>query len=211
MQWSAVEWSGVQWTEWSGGRQPHSTYPSLFSLNSLVFSFVVLVSSTLAMSADSHFGYGQNPRCSELQYAWQTAHPMFKAVIPKRTLKDVLGSNALAMQLTLTRPSSGPVHCAAASLRLSPAKPRLIDYVQLPITLWVPDFFYPDLVPSIKCPGQKLSATTPQGKCGGLLTRRRWHSGGPRVIHGVRSAEYLHCWEYTCNEKDCAAHYCGVG
>lgn len=68
--------------------------------------------------------------------------------------------------------------------------PALIDYVQLPMHLWVPDFFLPHLVPNMPCP---------EPGCVGVTARRRWHSGGPRLIHGIHSAEYLHCWEYSCS------------
>ena len=68
--------------------------------------------------------------------------------------------------------------------------PRLIDYVQLPVHLWVPDFFLPHLVPFMPCPEEGCNAST---------SRRRWRSHGPRLIHGVHHAEYLHCWEYECS------------
>ena len=77
-------------------------------------------------------------------------------------------------------------------------EPELIDYVQLPFHLWIPDFFFPHLVPYMPCPVPG---------CAGHTARRRWHSGGPRLVHGVHCAMYLHCWEYVCdNNKDKSFH-----
>jgi hypothetical protein len=73
------------------------------------------------------------------------------------------------------------------------AMPNLIDYVQLPLHLWIPDFFYPQLVPSMPCP---------QRNCKEATRRLRWKSGGPRLIHGVNSSLYLHCWEYACHNEE---------
>jgi hypothetical protein len=137
--------------------------------------------------SDDHvgnFGYGQHPRCSPLQQQWQTSHPTFLAIQQRRTVKDYL-SNAAPLSLlgdpSVLVPSSTP--------SLWSKTVQLRDYVQLPLHLWVPDFFLPHLVPFMPCPEKRCKART---------TRRRWHSGGPRVIHGVHSAVYLHCWEYVC-------------
>ncbi len=59
--------------------------------------------------------------------------------------------------------------------------------------LWIPDYFYPDLVPHEPCPVEG---------CDQVTQRRRWLSGGPRLIHGVHHAVYLHCWEYECPSAD---------
>ena len=60
--------------------------------------------------------------------------------------------------------------------------------------LWVPDHFYADLVPYMPCSVEDCKEVTQR--------RRRWHSGGPRLIHGVHHAVYLHCWEYECPSAD---------
>ena len=70
------------------------------------------------------------------------------------------------------------------------SEPRVIDYVQLPCHIWVPEFFYPHLVSYIPC----ISV-----KCSGHATRQRWNPSGPRVVHGIHSAVYLLCWQYRCH------------
>ena len=145
------------------------------------------------MAADNS-GYGNNPRCSQLQAEWQREHVIFRNVKAGVTIMTLISNNPLVMEL-----------CPDPSVLLPPAvpsvlhrKPRLKDYVQLPFHLWIPDFFFPELVPFVPCPTKD---------CDGHTTRRRWHSGGPRLIHGVQSAVYLHCWEYTCSK--CKENFCG--
>jgi hypothetical protein len=79
------------------------------------------------------------------------------------------------------------------------SRPTLIHYVQLPTYLWIPEFFFPHLVPAVPCPSDK---------CPGFGTRQRWNSGGPRVVHDVGHAVYLHYWEYKC--KVCAKTFKGI-
>jgi hypothetical protein len=133
----------------------------------------------------SNSGYGASPRCSPLQQEWQIQHPTFRAIETGLTIKDVLNKSPLipliadpSILLPLSTPS------------LYKDEPSLIDYVQLPLHLWVPDFFVPHLVPFMPCPEAACTART---------ARQRWHSGGPRLIHDIDSAAYLHCWEYQCD------------
>jgi hypothetical protein len=78
-------------------------------------------------------------------------------------------------------------------------EPKLLHYTQLPLHLWIPDFFLPHLVPFMPCP---------EDGCLDRTARHRWHSHGPRLLHGVHSALYLHCWEYVCNSHS-GKSFCG--
>jgi hypothetical protein len=138
-----------------------------------------------AASSSYGFGYGANPRCSLMQYKWQTAHPLFLSVARGRTIKDVLRGHPLLS--TIGNPS---VLLPLTTPSLWHDEPQLINYVQLPMHLWVPEFFAPHLLSSMPCPVDGCTSST---------SRQRWHSGGPRLIHGMHSAMYLHCWEYQCS------------
>lgn len=132
-------------------------------------------------------GYGSSPRCSSLQQQWQTEHPIFLAVKKGSTIKDYLKQNPMMSSLVsnpaLLLPSETP--------SLVYDKPKLIDYVQLPLYLWVPDFFLPHLVPFMPCV---------YDDCNGFTTRQRWRSGGPRLIHDLTHGMYLHCQDYVCQK-----------
>ena len=130
-------------------------------------------------------GYGASPRCSPLQQQWHTSHPTFRAVTQHNSVREWLRSNPLAAILSDPSCLSPPV-CPS----LWSAEPSLSDYIQLPLHLWIPDYFFPHLVPFVPCPVPDCFSHT---------SRRRWHSGGPRLIHGVHSGAYLHCWEYSCS------------
>ena len=41
----------------------------------------------------------------------------------------------------------------------------------------------------------------PERGCNKLTTRRRWNSGGPRIIHDVDSGVYLNYCEYDCTDE----------
>jgi hypothetical protein len=89
----------------------------------------------------------------------------------------------------------------AVLVLLVKGKRQLIDYVQPTMHLWVPDYICPDLVPRVPCPVEG---------CDQVRYRRRWHCGGPRLIHGVDHAGYLHCWEYECPSADLRGKtFCG--
>jgi len=146
----------------------------------------------------SNSGYGQTPRCSEMQQSWQTSHPSFLAVkqYPNVT-HEYKNREKWAMTLgdpaLLVPPVSPAVFCPSSAI------PRLSDYVQLPLYLWIPDYFLPHLVKWMPCP---------VADCTGVTTRQRWRSGGPRLIHGVHHAMYLHCWDYEC-KKHPNKHFAG--
>ena len=135
---------------------------------------------------ENNSGYGQTPRCSPLQQQWQTSHPTFIAIKQYPNIriqyreKERYNINSVSDPALLTPLASPAVFIT---------EPRLIDYVQLPLYLWIPDFFLPHLVQRVPCPEPECQAET---------RRVRWRSGGPRVIHGIRHAMYLHGWDYTC-------------
>jgi hypothetical protein len=139
----------------------------------------------------SGYGYGANPRCSPLQQQWQTCHPHFLAVQPRCNVKAYTAQ--LKQQLHLSGVDPSVLQPPSLLSLLAKGRPELMDYVQLPMHLWVPDYFYPDLVPFMPCPIER---------CKEITVRRRWHSGGPLVIHGLHHAVYLHCWEYECSSAD---------
>jgi hypothetical protein len=158
-----------------------SFFPSFFSSSSSSSS----ASSSSSSSSPTKFGYGKNPNPSRMQCAWQTEHPTFLAITKHTTVREHLRSNPLrdcivdpALLLPLVSPA------------LWYDAPDLSHYVQLPVYLWVPEFFLPHLVSFMPCP---ITG------CNGRTSRQRWHSGGPLVIHGIHSAMYLHCWEYECS------------
>jgi hypothetical protein len=119
---------------------------------------------------------------------WQTSHPIFLSVQRDRDIRDVLKSNPL---LYCIGDPSVLVPPSAPTLWRHDGPPQLEDFVQLPMHLWIPEFFLPHLCPTLPCP---------ENGCCGKTARRRWHSGGPRLIHGTVSAVYLHCWEYSCEK-----------
>jgi hypothetical protein len=129
-------------------------------------------------------------RCSPLQQEWVVKHPVFKAVNEKgTTIRNFL--NKLANHSTPAGPliHNLSVLQAPSNPSLFNDKPQLADYVQRTTHLWIPDYFFPHLVDFMPCPVPGCKART---------RRRRWKKGGPRLIHGVHSAEYLHCWDYQC-------------
>ena len=157
--------------------------------------------TTTCSSDAGKYGYGSNPRVSLLQQQWQTQHPTFAAIQAHQSVKVYMSKNPIARSLggdlAWLLPDATP--------SLFHDKPRLIDYVQLPLYLWIPDWFLPHLVPYVPCPldieqldkDGNVIGTTP---CDGVTTRQRWRSGGPRVIHDINSAIYLHCCDYVCKK-----------
>jgi hypothetical protein len=162
---------------------PSSSFYSPSPSSSSSFSSTSSAPSALPPPS-AKFGYGRNPQCSPLQQQWQTSHPMFLAIKKDKTVRDVVQSNAWAN--TIADPS---ILLPPASPALWYDKPELIHYVQLPLYLWVPEFFLPQFVKFMPCP---------EKGCEGRTSRQRWHSGGPLLVHGMQSAVYLHCWEYEC-------------
>jgi hypothetical protein len=146
-------------------------------------------SSSDAFNSDSSAGYGRKPRCNKLQQQWQICHPSFRAITAgqsfRRTAHD---PHWLQGDPSVCNPP--PINIVGADGGIE--APNLIDYVQLPLHLWIPDYFYPRLVPSMPCPHAGCTAAT---------RRVRWKSGGPRLIHDVTSSLYLHCWEYSCQAE----------
>ena len=135
-------------------------------------------------------------RCSELQYQWITQHPAYNAIKKGKTILDYISNNPIWLNTsdpTLLLPNVMPS-------MITLCKPLLIDYVQLPTRLWVPDFYYPHHV--------KYGMPCCNSNCTGVGTRQRWNSHGPRVIHNINSAEYLYYWEYKCTT--CDTRYTGV-
>jgi hypothetical protein len=65
-----------------------------------------------------------------------------------QTIKSVFGTDQLAMDLCPDPSVLVPPVAPWALLR----KPQLMDYVQLPMHIWAPDYFFPDLVPFVPCP-----------------------------------------------------------
>jgi hypothetical protein len=113
------------------------------------------------------------------------SHPMFRAILKGQTIKSTMVGNPLFPFVDPSILVPAPVPSVWKS-----GPPDLKDYVQLPMHLWVPEFFFPHLVPHMPCPVEG---------CKGVTTRQRWHSGGPRLIHGIRHAVYFHCHEYKCS------------
>ena len=172
-----------------------SSSPSISLLSSFPASRPphTVIAVPLPLTMNGH-GYGPTPRCSLLQEEWQTRHPLFNAVHStsnvKATLCTKVGTISTMRSITIDPSVLLPSPVSALVVK---GKPELIDYVQLPMYLWVPDHFYPDVVPYLPCPVEG---------CKEVTQRRRWHSGGPRLIHGVHHAVYLHCWEYECPSAD---------
>ncbi len=135
-------------------------------------------------------------RCSELQYEWITQHPAYIAIKKGKTILDYVSHNPIWLN---TSDPTLLIPCVMPSMK-SLCKPLLIDYVQLPTRLWVPDFYYPHHV--------KYGMPCCNNHCTGVGTRQRWSSHGPRVIHNINSAEYLYYWEYKCTT--CDTRYSGV-
>ena len=144
-------------------------------------------------------GYGQSTRVSPLQQEWQTSHPLFCAITRGTNVRTYYAKHPGVKSGNSARLHSQHVDPSVLlpptilSLVNSDAKPRLIDYVQLPLHLWVPEYFYPELVPYMPCPIDNCNART---------DRKRWRSGGPRLVHGVQHAAYLHCFEYVCEAAE---------
>jgi hypothetical protein len=132
-------------------------------------------------------GYGPSRCCSPLQSEWQLAHPMRKAVSEHANVAAYLSSSGLSAHAALLPNLS--ILLPPADPSLFGKMPKLIDYVQLPLHYWIPDWFLPQYVPFMPCP---------EPNCTSRTTRQRWHSGGPRLIHDVHHAVYLLCWEYRC-------------
>lgn len=137
-------------------------------------------------------GYGESPNCSPLQQSWQSSHPTFLAVDNFLTVREYLRS-LRAGQLIADPGWLHPAACPA----LHSLKPDLSSYVQLPMYLWIPEWFFPHEVAAMPC-----------ALCNGFGTRQRWNSGGPRVVHDFRHAVYLHYKEYQCTS--CRGWYKGT-
>ena len=111
---------------------------------------------------------------------WQLRHPLFQAIQPGRNVKTFYSTQKTTATRVLGDPSVlQPPAVSTIMVATGKARPELIHYVQLPLHLWIPDYFYPDLVSHTPCPVDGCTAGT---------QRRRWHSGGPRLIHGVHHA-----------------------
>lgn len=141
----------------------------------------------------SNHGYGKQYRCSDLQKDWQLTHPFFLAIKSKSTLASFVASLniplafAQLMDFSLILPT--PLHL----LPRFPKLPQLRDYCQLPFKLWVPEWYFPDLVSHMPCP-HNINGSP----CHHVTKRHRWRSGGPRVVHGLNHSMYIHTWDYTC-------------
>ena len=162
-------------------------------------SMTVPTTTTTGNQLENGRGYGKEARVSPLQQEWQISHPLFLAINKGSTVKTYYGlhpgvksTNSALLNSQHVDPSV-LVPPTVLSLVNCDAKPRLIDYVQLPLYLWVPEYFYPNLVPFMPCPVDKCQART---------ERRRWRSGGPRLMHGVQHAVYLYCFEYGCSAAE---------
>ena len=133
---------------------------------------------------------------NELQLQWLNSHPIYQAI------KTNANIHTYMKHIT---PAQSYMTCGPNPAWLLPSSepcptggsPQLQDYVQLPIFLWVPEWFYPNLVPAMPC-----------NMCHGTGTRQRWSSGGPRVIHDMNHTVYLHCFEYKCTK--CSSVYKGT-
>ena len=146
----------------------------------------------------SNYGYGQNPRCSPMQQQWQTSQPIFAAVKANQTISSYISAQRIPRPLAQQIDFSVVNPTAFHLLPLYPHIPSLADYVQLSLHFWMPDFFMPDLVPFMPCAVSIVDSHGRTAPCPKQTSRRRWRSGGPRVIHDVHSSVYLHTWDYTC-------------
>jgi hypothetical protein len=154
------------------------------------FSSSVPSSSSSFSSCKPHGAGSHRGQCSALQHQWYTSHPIYNAIRSGQTINTFLAGSGIARQYYgMLGDLSALVPASLPSLFYSEL--RLIDYVQLPCYIWVPEFFYPHLVPLMPCPASK---------CNGKATRQRWNPNGPRVVHGIHSAAYLLCWQYMCLE-----------
>src|ERR1700677_2912892 len=143
-----------------------------------------------APQLENLYGYGRNHRCSTLQRQWQTQHPTFLAIKKHADVCTYLDSAYLARELAGDPALLQPP--AVNTPWLARSTPQLIHYVQLPLYLWVPDFFYPHPVKKVPCPEQGCNEPT---------ARLRWRSGGPRVVHDIHHVIYLHTCDYLCAKR----------
>lgn len=136
-------------------------------------------------------GYGKDPRPSPLQQEWQQKHVLFRIVVKGNTVNDVKKVYPFLCDLypdpsVLLPPSVTSMGMWADDVKLS-------QFVQLPLHLWVPEFYFPRQVPFMPCAAEG---------CKGPATRQRWAPGGPRLIHGMYHAVYLLCQQYKCRQCD---------
>ncbi len=98
---------------------------------------------------------------SPLQDEWLRRHPVYNSVQRNSDIKSLIRSlthaSALMHNPGWLMPSSMP--------SLHSAQPKLIDYVQLPVYLWIPEYTFPHLVPAMPC-----------ANCNGFGTRQRWNA-----------------------------------
>jgi len=120
---------------------------------------------------------------------WQISHPIFLSVGNSKyqNINDFIRINKIHSNLIGDLSVLTPAPLASIFSREAP---KLKDYVQLPLHLWVPDFFMPELVPFMPCF---------HAGCNNITTRQRWKKGGPRVIHDIDHAIYLHRQDYRCS------------
>ena len=135
--------------------------------------FAIFHSARQPVEADEPgYGYGKTPRCSPLQQKWQTSHPLFQAIKTFAHINQFYSNNkATNFKLDLVLPDPSVLQPPTPISILSRStQPALIDYVQLPMYLWIPEWFYPDLVHNTPCVVDGCTAHTRSG-AGTLVDR----------------------------------------
>lgn len=158
----------------------------------------VVAENLKAANGGEHKSVTSTNRCNmnELQLQWLTSHPIYQAVKTTADIRAYMRHVTSAHSYMTCGPNPASL-LPSAEPSLSGGSPQLQQYVQLPIFLWVPEWFYPHLVPAMPC-----------NTCNGTGTKQRWSSGGPRVIHDLNHTVYLHCYEYKCTK--CSSIYKGT-
>ena len=133
-----------------------------------------------------------------MQAEWQTTHPVYLAIKQGLTVNNYL-TNFPEHLHHLLGDLSELVPPSASMPSLYKTEPNVKDYLQLPCTIWAPDYFYPHLVTAMPC-------CIPN--CKGSATRQRWNPN-PRLVHGVQSALYLRTFQYKCQSRTCGKEFAG--
>ena len=128
-----------------------------------------------------------------MQLQWINDHPVVKSIKLATSIRDIYKHIKPEHYYMINGPDPSwllPINDPITHH----IKPCLSDYVQLPCYIWVPEYFYPELVTNMPC-----------NKCSSFGTRQRWTSNGPRLIHGIEHSVFLYYFEYQC--RSCKTVY----
>ncbi len=153
--------------------------------------------------AINYYNYGKSPNVSPLQFQWQTNHIIWTSINqknPKNRNEYIKSIHQCSSKETLFELSHAallqPVEYPA--LKYVGIKPSLINYVQLPMYVWVPEWYYPDRVPCMPCPYNVRGSDGQPVRCTYVTKVHGWNPGGPRVVNDVHNSMYLHYRQYKC-------------